>query len=197
MGLVRRIVALPLVLTLSLIGIPLPAHAAEGESPPPRVLTFNGRPLSELLHGRATGAPWALPALLQQEDGQISGVALDAEGRPLAEHAVELKRIFTTNGGLRAAVISGTDTTNTAGGFSFTGLQVSDYVVEVLRDGEVVASAPSTLVAGAMQVTGLTVAELAEGPGMSRGAKIAIGIGAAAGGAILVMYLAVLACCTG
>ena len=35
-------------------------------------LTFNGRPLSELLHGRAADAPFPLPALRQQADGQIN-----------------------------------------------------------------------------------------------------------------------------
>ena len=67
MALARRIVVFTLVLALALIGIPLPAHAATGEEAPP--LTFHGRPLSELFHGRATGAPFPLPALRQQATG--------------------------------------------------------------------------------------------------------------------------------
>ena len=55
-------------------------------------LTFHGRPMSELLHGRGAGIPWALPTLRQQADGQISGVVVDATGQPLADQRVELRR---------------------------------------------------------------------------------------------------------
>lgn len=89
MNLICRTVVFTLVLTLSLVGIPVPTHAVGDKSPP---LTFNGRPLSELLRGRATGVPFPLPALRQQVSGQISGVALDAEGQPLAEQTVRLTR---------------------------------------------------------------------------------------------------------
>ena len=88
MGLVRRIVTFALVVAVSFVGIPLPAHAATGEDAPS--LTFQGRPLSELLQGRATGAPFPPPALLQQADGQISGRFLDADGQPFADRRVEL-----------------------------------------------------------------------------------------------------------
>ena len=150
MGLVRRIVVFTLLLTLSLIGLPLPAHAASGEETPP--LTFNGRPLSELLHGRATGAPFPLPA----RDGQISGVVVDEDGRPVVEHAVQLTRVFSISGN-RAEQISGTGMTNVEGGFSFSGLQLSDYEIKVLVADAVIASAAVTLVPGAMQVRGVTI----------------------------------------
>ena len=52
MGFVRRVFARTLVITLSLIGIPLPAHAAGEETPP---LTINGLPLSQFLDRTATG----------------------------------------------------------------------------------------------------------------------------------------------
>ena len=45
---IRRMSALTLVVTVSVIGIPLPTHAA-GEESPPRVLTVHGQPLSHLL----------------------------------------------------------------------------------------------------------------------------------------------------
>ena len=52
MSRVRRASALTLVVTLSLIGIPFPVSAAEGESPP---LTINGQPLSQFLNRTAPG----------------------------------------------------------------------------------------------------------------------------------------------
>ena len=160
MGLIRRIVVFTLVLVQRpragglVIGVPIPALAATGEKSPP--LTFNGRPLSELLHGRATGAPFPLPAPLQQADGQISGVVVDEDGRPQVEHAVQLTRVFSM-GRNRAEQISGTSMTNVEGGFSFSGLRPSDYEIRVLVADAVIASATVTLVPAAMQVRGVTI----------------------------------------
>ena len=171
MGLMHRILVFTLVVTLSSIGIPFPAHAASGEESPP--LTFNGRPLSELLHARATGTPFPLPALRQQDDGQISGVLLDEDGQPLADRPVELAsrlvpRLVTT--------------TDANGAFSFTGLGPGRYQVRYRVDNAVVArSELIDLAAGAMQANGLTVAELAENSGRSLGEKIAIGAAIGAG----------------
>ena len=61
--LIRRVLALTLVVAVSIIGIPLPAQAAEEESPPPRVLTINGHLLSQLLNRTAPGDPLALAGL--------------------------------------------------------------------------------------------------------------------------------------
>ena len=105
----------------------------------------------------ATGDPLPLTGLLEQETGQISGVALDADSQPLAAQAVQLKRIFTIQGN-RAEQVSGRDTTNADGAFSFTGLQASDYLVEVLSGDAVLADATVTLTEGAMQVSDLSVA---------------------------------------
>ena len=80
MGTTRRLSAFALVTTLSLTGLPLPAHAANDASPP---LTLNGRALIQLLHGRDPGNAWPLAAVLQQADGQISGVLVDEEGQHL------------------------------------------------------------------------------------------------------------------
>ena len=77
MGLAYRTVVFTLVLTLSVIGIPCPAHAATGEDAP--FLTFQGRPLSAWLQGRPTGALWARPILLTQDDGK-RGATPDAQG---------------------------------------------------------------------------------------------------------------------
>ena len=87
---VRQISALALVVTLTLVGIPLPAHAAGGESLP---LMLKGRPLSQLLSRTAVGDPLPLASFLEQETGQINGVALDGDGQPLVDHSVRLTRI--------------------------------------------------------------------------------------------------------
>ena len=108
--LVRRVASLTLVVTLSLIGIPLPLHAADDESPPSRILTINGLPFSQVLNRTAPGDPLALAGTLAQDTGQISGLALDGEGQPMADHTVRLTRIVMV-GGSRSEQVSGTDGT--------------------------------------------------------------------------------------
>ena len=162
MGMVRRISALALIVALSLIGIPLPAHAAGEESPP---LTINGHLLSQVLSRTAFGDPIPLAGLFGQETGQINGVASDREGKPLAEHTVRATRVFTlANTATEATQSAGTTTTDAAGQFSFMGLQASDYIVEVLSGEEVVARASVTLAEGAMQASGISVAPPAAEP---------------------------------
>ena len=156
MAMVRRLSALALVVAMSLVGLPIPAHAAE-ESPVvsrDRVLTIQGQPLSQLRNLRPGRLSFG--NVLAQEDGQISGVALDGEGEPLAEQTVRLTRIVMV-GGQRGEQVGGTAMTDGAGRFSFTGLRASDYLVDVVRGDEVVASASATLADGAMQVSGVTV----------------------------------------
>ena len=172
MGLVRRISPLALIVTLSVIGMPFPVHAGE-ESPP---LTFNGRPLSQLLNRAAPGDPFRLAGLLEQETGQISGVTVDGEGQPLAHRTVQLKGFVRVGPRLRAQVV-GTDTTNLLGQFRFAGLAAGEYFVELLIGDDIALSAPITLTEGAMQVRGVSVSY--EG-GMSTAAKVAIYAGLAA-----------------
>ena len=70
-------------------------------------------------------------------------------------------------GGLLRSVFCGllpsflTGSTNTKGQFSFTGLPASEYLLEVIVDEEVVASASATLADGAMQVSGVVAASAA------------------------------------
>ena len=127
----------------------------------------------------ATGDPVTL-GLLEQETGQISGVALDREGQPLAGHTVRATRVFTlVNTDTGATQNAGTATTDTSGQFSFTGHRASDYLVEVLSGDEVVANTSVTLADDAMRVTGLTVSGLADDSGMSRRTKwIIVGVAA-------------------
>ena len=173
MGLVRRTSALAVVVTLSVIGIPLPAHASE--KPPP--LTLNGHPLLQLLNRAAAGDPLLLAGLLEQETGQIRGVGVDGEGQPLAHRTVRLKS-FVRVGPRRREQVVGTDTTNLLGQFSFAGLAAGEYFVELLIGDDIALSAPFTLTEGAMQVRGVSVSY--EG-GMSTATKVALYAGLAAG----------------
>ena len=148
MGLVRRISALALAVTLSLAGIPLPAHAGE-ESPP---LTLNGHPLSQLLNSAASGDPFGLAGLLEQETGQISGVLLDEDGQPLADQRMELD----SEGPFRLV-----ETTDANGAFSYTGLDPGRYEVQYRVDGDIVArSERLDLAAGARQEITLSLPKL-------------------------------------
>ncbi len=178
MSRVRRGSALALVLSLSIIGIPPPAHAGGEESPP---LTINGLPLSQVLNRTALGDPIPLAGLLGQETGQISGVVVGPEGEVLTGHSVQVKRITGGSGGGRMELVVGTTTTDAEGRFSFTALEPNDYRVEVLNGDDVIGDTFLTLAAGAMQTEGIRVATGAPGwwGRRSTGAKVGIitGIG--------------------
>ena len=153
----RRISALTLVVTLSLIAMPRPTSAAseeEGAGARHRGLTINGQPLSQLLNATVTtrGA-FPLAGLLEQADGQISGVVVDATGQPVADQRVELRRP-SSEGPLRLVT-----TTDTNGQFVYGRLGPGRYEVELRDEGRVIAtSGPIELSEGAMRVSGVTVA---------------------------------------
>ena len=182
MRIVRRISALALVVTLSSIGVLLPAHAAGEESPS---LTLDGLPLSQLLNRTATGDSLLLSGLLRQSDGQISGVLVDADGQPLADRRVELSRPSSEGQGRLIA------TTDANGAFSYTGLGPGRYEVQFRVDDEVQARSGSVnLTMDAMQVSGLTVlVEPASGSGMSTGKWIAVGAGVGAAVFLMVAFV--------
>ena len=114
--------------------------------------------LSQLLNRAVTGNPLPLAGLPEQETGQIRGIALDGEGQPLANRTIQLTRIVRV-GGSRGEQISGTDTSDTGGRFSFTELEASEYVLEALVGDEVVASASLILSAGAMEFNEVSLAQ--------------------------------------
>ena len=76
--------ALVLVIAVSVVGLPRAACAAGDQDigvSPHRVLTFNVRPLSRFVGMTDTpGVIFPQVGLLQQEGGQINGVALDGDG---------------------------------------------------------------------------------------------------------------------
>ena len=91
----------------------------------------------------------------------------------------------------RGEQVVGTDTTNAEGQFSFTGLEASEFVVELLSGDDIVPSAPLTLTEGAMQVRGASISQPSNEGGMSTGAKVAIGVGVGVGvGALLLIVWA-------
>ncbi len=66
---IRRMSALTIIVTLFIIGMPLPAHA-DGEESPPRVLTVQGQPLSRWL---ATCLIWRMDYV--REEGKAKPLA--------------------------------------------------------------------------------------------------------------------------
>lgn len=103
-----------------------------------------------------------------RQTGTISGVALDADGKPLGDHTVRLRNVDT------GEVIAETKSDPETGEYSFTNLPEGKYVVEVVDPAGAVVGTTSTiaLAAGAV-VTGVTVAVTAAG---------AVAAAAAAGG---------------
>ena len=99
-------------------------------------------------------------------------------------------------GGLLRSVFCGllpsflTGSTNTKGQFSFTGLPASEYLLEVIVDEEVVASASATLADGAMQVSGVVASSAAvdSDPGESWASRHRV-ISAVAGTAVFVAFI--------
>ena len=179
--------AVLLIPTLCLVGVFLPLHAAGEESP----LTINGLLLSHAVNNRgAFGDPIPLAGLLGQQSGQISGVAVDGAGQPLADHTVRLTRVVMV-GDSRGVQRGGAATTGADGTFAFSGLRASDYVVEVMSGDDVLADAAASLTEGAMQVEGIRVALPAEVPSGERNwwqrrstaAKVGIIVGAFLGAA--------------
>ena len=192
MGMVRRISALALVVTLSLVGMPLPAHAADEEPPVVagrHVLTIHGQPLWQLRNASPGG--FTLASLLEQENGEIRGVAVTGDDQPLADHTIRAKRILIGEN-TRSERIVGTTRTDAEGQFSFTGLTASEYLVEVLRGDEVVGSTSLLLAEGAMQVSGVAVS-VSNGDEGGVNPWVWIGVGA---GAFALLLVAV-ACANG
>ncbi len=185
----RRMSALILVSTVSVIGMPLPAGAAGEEAVEGawhRALTFNGRPLSQFL-GAATPrrAAFPLAAFLRQESGLILGVALNAEGQPLADHAVALRSLSER---ATAPPVVATTTTDATGGFSFPGFRQGRYMVNLRAGEQVIATTgPVSLAEEGMtfvQVGGMAVGQSPTEERKGKGALFWTAVGAGVGGGL-------------
>lgn len=147
----RRVSALVLVIGMPVVGTPFPAHAAGEE---PASLTFNGRPLSHLLDSGSVGDLWPVAAPERQPGGQITGVLLDEDQRPLANRRVELDRPSRMWEGRLAM------TTDPDGTFSYSGLEPGRYEVQYRVEGRVVATSGHIfLTTDAMRTTAIRMSE--------------------------------------
>ena len=133
--------ALVLVIAVSVVGLPRAACAAGDQDigvSPHRVLTFNGRPLSRFVGMTDTpGVIFPQVGLLQQEGGQINGVALDGDGQPVADGTVQLRQV-PGQGGLPVTQVTDKTTTDPYGRFSFGALGRGRYLVDLRIEGHVV-----------------------------------------------------------
>ena len=190
-----RITALVLVVPLGVLGVPVGVYASDGPEPVEQahsVLTLDGRPIGEI-RATATDYPdrafrFAGMAPAEQSrpsSGQVSGVALDEDGQPLAGRAVRLMLaareakafLGVPLSGPRAARVVRRTISDANGQFQFAGLSPGRYVVEVRVANKVGISPVMTLRDGMMAVRGITVSLADRPPGsLGRGAAIAIGI---------------------
>lgn len=118
--------------------------------------------------------PGSMPVFAQGQ-GAVSGVAQSADKAPLPNFRVHVRNANTGE-------LSGSTMSNQAGQFSFSGLQPSNYVVEIVdAAGKVVGLSPSLSVAAGSTVT-VTV-----------GATAAGALAAASGGGLSLLGLGSLA----
>ena len=135
----HRLLAFTLVVTVVVLGRPLPAGAAGNEVEPvarQRGLTIQGRPLSEVV-GATAGVRGRvpLPRLLEQQgSGQISGVALDGTGKLVAGETVQLRHVRPPT------EVVATTTTDANGRFSFAALGPGRYIVDLRLERRVAAT---------------------------------------------------------
>ena len=107
--------------------------------------------------------------------GALNGTAQSAGGQMLTNTTVQLRNLQTGQ-------LAGTTTSNAAGGFSFTGLNPGNYLVEFInQSGAIVGSSASTAVAAGTTttVTVSTMAAAAVAGAAAGGAAAATGISTA------------------
>lgn len=99
-----------------------------------------------------------VPAAQVQTLGQISGTAASQTGEALSNMTAQLRDLSTKE-------LVGTTTTNASGHFVFVVANPGSFIVEIVgAQGAIVGvTAPITLAAGAMVVSGVTVAATAAG----------------------------------
>ena len=190
----RRISALILAVTVSVIGMALPAAGQQDVAAPGhRALTINGRPLSQLLPATAiTRATIPHTGSLRQGAGLIRGVALDGNGQPIADETVQLRQVSGPGGAGFTEVIDRT-TTDPSGGFSFAALNQGRYIVDLRIEGQVVTKGPISLAEAGItfiQVGGVADRQSTTEERNGRGALFWAAVGAGVGGALGLVAIA-------
>ena len=179
----RRISALTIVVAVLVVGMPSPVGAA-GEDVVPFArhggLTLNGRPLSGFVGATAAvRGPFPLASLLEQERGQIRGVALDGVGQSVTGETVQLRHV-----GPPTEVVA-TTATDANGRFSFAALGAGRYIVDLRIAGKVVAtSGLFSLAEGGMtftQLGGISTQPSSSDDGQGKGGLFWMKVGAIVG----------------
>ena len=121
--------------------------------------------------------------------GAINGTAQSSAGQTLSNYTVHLRNLQTGQ-------IAGSTTSNSAGGFSFAGLNPANYIVEVVNQaGAIVGSSAAIPVAAGATVTVSVSATAAAIAGGAAAGAAAAGAAGAAGisTAVIVTTVAVAA----
>ena len=93
----------------------------------------------------------------QPTQGRISGVALDADDSPLADHTIELN-VILDQGGREERQLRDIASSDAAGRFSFERLPPGTFRLRVLRQKTLVATSPPLLLLdGAMEIRDVVV----------------------------------------
>jgi len=177
----RHNTAVALVVTMSIISILRPASAAGEEFlAPRRPVVLNGQPLSQVLYSSKAWEMGLLETSSVLEGGQIAGVAVDAERKPLANHGVRLRNVS------EPATIEAI--TDTEARFSFAALSPGRHIVDGIAGGPVIASSGTiNVVDGGMTFTeigGVTEPASTVNGQRGKGVLFWTAVGAGAGGAV-------------
>ena len=116
---------------------------------------------------------------LGQATGGIQGTATSSTGQALPNTTVQLRNLQTGQ-------LAGTTTSNATGGFSFTGLNPANYVVEIVSPTGTIVGSSSAVAVTAGQTVTVTVcasAAAAGGAATSAGVSTAVIITTIAAGA--------------
>lgn len=120
----------------------------------------------------ATSVLFAAPAGQGQTLGTVTGTATDASKNNLANYTVRLRNVQTNS-------VSDTTVSNSAGQFTFTGVNPANYTIEIVNSaGQVVGTSAAVTVTGGT----ITISVAASSALVGAGAAGAAGAGAAAAG---------------
>ena len=138
--------------------------------------------------------PVTLGAAPRQAPGGVNGTALDASKNPLGNHTIQLRNAQTGQ-------LAGSSTSNASGGFTFSGIQPGNFIIEIVdAAGNILGTATATVTAGvvttvSVTATALGAAALAAGAaggltGLLTGTSLLVITAAAVGGITIAVVAA-------